>query len=44
MTDRPAKLDDSLDKIYEQFESAFAAGKQYGFIIQAEGLDRTHCS
>lgn len=34
------KLDAHLDKIYEHFAAAFAAGKRYGFVIQAEGLDR----
>ncbi|MEK6335172.1 MAG: ATP-dependent 6-phosphofructokinase [Acidobacteriota bacterium] len=33
-------LDHCLDRIDQNFALSFAAGKRYGFVIQAEGLDR----
>jgi 6-phosphofructokinase 1 len=35
-----ARLDASIEAIHQQFIGSFAAGKKFGFVIQAEGLDK----
>src|SRR6185437_12087043 len=37
-----SRVDQRLEEISENLKKAFEAGKKFGFIIQAEGLD--HCT